>query len=43
VDTVVTSSAIPYLKILYPQTGPTTTPGPRAPPPFKSGAGLGRW
>jgi len=30
-EMLVTSSIIPYLKILYPHTGPPTTPGPQAP------------
>jgi len=29
VKTLVTSSIIPYLKILYPHIGPPTTPGPQ--------------
>jgi len=37
-EILVTSSIIPYLKILYPRMGPPTTPGP---PPSKSGAGVG--
>ena len=39
-EILVASSAIPYLKIQYPHMGPPTTPGPQAPPPSKSGAGL---
>jgi len=29
-EILVTSSTIPYLKILYPHMGPPTTPGPQA-------------
>jgi len=38
-EILMTLSIIPYLKILYPQMGSPTTPGPQAPPPSKSGAG----